>query len=92
MFLLLQGISNYEQPVNCYFLFLMCRIWDERFTQCQFLGPGEKHYKYVGFWYVIRVFFLVFFSTLTYLIRYVRVPTSQTITSLTLKTLINGTL
>ena len=35
------------------------------------LGTGEKHHKSFGFRDVIRVFFLVFFTTLTSLIRYV---------------------
>ena len=34
-------------------------------------GSGEKHHKYVGFRYAIRVFLMDFFSTLTYFIRYV---------------------
>ena len=37
------------------------------------LGSGEKHHKYVGFRYVIMVFLMDFFSTLTYLITYLRV-------------------
>ena len=36
-------------------------------NELQDFGPGEKHRKYVGFRYVIRVFLMVFFSTLTYL-------------------------
>ena len=32
-----------------------------------FKGGGEKHRRYVGFRYVIRVFLVVFFGTLTYL-------------------------
>ena len=38
-----------------------------------FKGGGEKHHRYVGFRYIIRVFLMVFFSTLTYLRGYVRV-------------------
>ena len=32
---------------------------------CLLNGGGEKHRRYVGFRYVIRVFLMVFFSTLT---------------------------
>ena len=39
----------------------------------EFHGGGEKHHRYVGLRYVIRVFLMVFFSMLTYLRRYVRV-------------------
>ena len=45
-----------------------------RIIICIFMGTGEKHHKSVGFRDVIRVFFLVFFRTLTSLIRYVKVP------------------
>ena len=31
------------------------------------MGSGEKHHKYIGFRYVIRVFLMVFFSMLMYL-------------------------
>ena len=37
------------------------------------IGCGEKHRRYIGFRYIIRVFLVVFFSLLTYLSRYVRV-------------------
>ena len=36
-------------------------------TYLQNKGGGEKHHKYVGFRYVIRVFLMIFFSALTYL-------------------------
>ena len=39
-----------------------------------YLGSGEKHHKSVGFRDVISIKSLLFFRTLTYLIRYVRVP------------------
>ena len=39
-----------------------------------FNGPGEKNYIYVGIRDVFSIKSLVFFRTLMYLIRYIRVP------------------
>ena len=49
------------------------RCWIDLTCKHLQIGGGEKRRRYVGFRYVIRVFLMVFFSTLTYLRRYVRV-------------------
>ena len=49
------------------------------------MGSGEKHRRYVEKIYIISIKSLVIFGTLTYLIRYVRVPVDLVMSLTSLK-------